>query len=78
MSLSQSATAVLCVLRDFGTMTDAELSDAVLGAVDLLPALTASGYVEHHDGADHGCRAAERSFRWGLTDKGLDFVDGEA
>ncbi len=71
MSLSETSIAVLCVLKDDGAMTAADLVDAVPGAPDLLPGLREQGYIEVHD-------APERQVRWELTDKGLDFVDGDA
>ena len=71
MSLTTTEIAVLSVLKDDGELTHAELSSAVLGALDLLAGLSSSGYIECRDFADHPAT-------WRLTDKGLDLVDGEA
>lgn len=70
-SLTEADIAVLCLLKDFGAMTEADLAHAVPGAPDSLPRLRGQGYIELHD-------VAERQARWALTDKGLDFVDGDA
>jgi hypothetical protein len=69
--LSATAIVVLCVLRDYGAMTEGDLADVVPGGSDLLPRLRGEGYVECHD-------VPGRRARWGLTDKGSDFVDGVA
>ena len=70
MSLLETELAVLCELRDYGAMSEADLAYAVSGAPDLLPGLCARGYVNAR-------AVAERQTEWELTDGGLDVVDGD-
>ena len=60
MLLSTTELAVLCVLHDYGAMTEPELSDDVPGGVDLLPRLSDLGYVESLDPGEHQAEGAAR------------------